>query len=152
MGYHTDFMGEISISPALTKEQANYVNAFSFSRRMKRDVSKLQHYQGKHGLNGEYGKEGEFFTGPEDESVIDYNRPPDTQPGLWCQWVVTDDGSILTWDEEEKFYEYIKWMEYIIENFFVPWGVVLNGTIEWRGEDWSDAGSIHVTDNKVTLG
>ena len=41
----------------------------------------------------------------------------DGTPGYWCQWVPTDDGDALVWDEDEKFYNAEEWMKYIIDNF-----------------------------------
>lgn len=73
-----------------------------------------------------------------------------SQPGLWCGWTVSDDGTKLEWDGGEKFYYYTEWLKYLIDNFFAKWGANLNGTIKWRGEDFDDTGSIIVTDNKVT--
>lgn len=51
MGYYTEFKGSISIVPALTSEQKDYINLLFKTRRMKRDPSLLQTiYGGKHGL------------------------------------------------------------------------------------------------------
>lgn len=72
------------------------------------------------------------------------------QPGLWCQWVLTNNGSRLEWDGGEKFYSYVEWLQYLITNFFQPWGIELNGEIGWRGEDRSDIGTIAVQRNLVT--
>lgn len=158
MGYTTDFEGDFSITPALNKEQMDYINTFSATRRMKRDVQKLQEtHKGEHGLNGDYGVEGEYFAFDDgdsgqkrEESILEYNYPPDSQPGLWCQWIVSEDGTTLEWDGGEKFYEYVAWLEYLIEHFFNKWDVKLNGTVKWRGEDFEDMGIIVIADNKVT--
>lgn len=162
MGYSTDFYGAFSVTPDLTDEQVNYINDFSNTRRMKRDVNVLMEmHDGKYGYPGKtgtaeeiYGKEGEFFVRDDgfcgqnrDESILDYNVPPSTQPGLWCQWVIN--GNELEWDGGEKFYNYVEWLEYLIENFFKPWGITINGEVEWSGESRSDIGKIVVTDNKV---
>lgn len=126
-----------------------------------------------------YGIEGEFFVGgtgyggqDNDASVIDSNQPPGQkpyavgfkgvkkhpnkgkkQPSLWCQWIVEGegDGMTLLWDGGEKFYNYIEWLEYLIDRFFNPWGVILNGEIEWVGEDSGDRGKIVVKDNVVEV-
>lgn len=86
------------------------------------------------------------------------------QPGLWCHWTPGDsDGNplaedrcaipaeayTLVWDEGEKFYEYVAWLEYLIKHFIEPWGYVLNGEMEWQGEERDDRGLIRVTDNEV---
>ena len=195
MGYTTEFTGSFKLSRKLTKEEADYITAFSYSRRMKRDVKKLmEKYKGKGGLPqvhiiGDdvaglisqikdlgyhvtvkpdgidrrtpeeiYGVDGEFFVGSasrmgedNDGTVIDHNRPPSTQPGLWAQWIVGDEDDIIEWDGGEKFYYYDKWLKYYIENFFKPWGIVMNGEVEWDGEDRGDIGKLVVTDNVLEV-
>jgi hypothetical protein len=74
------------------------------------------------------------------------------QPGLWCQWVPNNDGTAIVWDEGEKFYEYVAWIEYIVEHFISRWGYVLNGEVNWTGEDSDDRGIIKITDNEVKIG
>lgn len=74
------------------------------------------------------------------------------QPGLWCQWVPNEDGTAIVWDEGEKFYEYVAWIEYLINHFLAPWGYKLNGEVRWVGEDSSDRGIILVVDNVVKVG
>ncbi len=115
-----------------------------------------------------YGVDGEFFANEDgyrgqisDDSIIDYNTPPGHvsytkkgkkgigQPGLWCGWTV--DSDTLFWDGGEKFYYYIEWLEYMINKFFIPWGITLNGEIEWVGEESSDFGKIVVTNNEVKV-
>jgi hypothetical protein len=84
-----------------------------------------------------------------DASVLDYNKAPLHQPGLWCQWVVNETGTELLWDEGEKFYCYVEWLEYLISHFFEKWGVKLNGEISWQGDESDDRGTIFVKDNVV---
>jgi hypothetical protein len=158
MGYTTDFSGEFKLDKPLTDEQAIYVNKFADTRRMKRDVEKLKElFKGEHGLNGNYGTEGEFFVGgagfagqDSDDSITDYNHAPRTQPGLWCQWNVENNDTIV-WDGSEKFYNYIEWIQYYIDNFFAVWGYKLSGEVVWYGEDDSDVGKIVITDNVVNV-
>jgi hypothetical protein len=130
-----------------------------------------------YGIDGEYFiNDTDWRDIDKDKSIIDYNCPPgqigfdeqkelgwDTRwkenqrlikegkcsPGLWCQWVVTDDGTELEWDGGEKFYNYVEWLKYLINHFFNRWGVKLNGEIEWEGEDSDDRGMIVVKDNVV---
>lgn len=170
MGYSTDFSGGLSLSRPATAIELDYINKFSETRRMKRDVNKLMElYQGKHGHptpksdNPEdiYGADGAYFNNPDDDKtgVIDYNTPPGQsdfrgqnkkgQPGLWCQWEITPDGTEFGWNGAEKFYNYVEWLKYLINNFFEPWGIKLNGEIFWEGEDHDDQGKIIVTDNVV---
>ena len=144
MGYTTDFRGSFEITPKLSNEDRIFLTKLAQTRRMQRK------------LDSKYGVEGEFFVDgagdfgqDEDKSITDYNRPPRTQPSLWLQWIPNEDGSELEWDGNEKFYSYIEWLQYLITNIFKPKGYKLNGTVEWRGEDWDDTGSIVVKDNKI---
>ena len=145
MGYTTYFNGEIQIEPPLNDEEISYLNKFSASRRMKRD-------------------QGPYYTGDDKSGVENYNKPPECQPGLWCQWVPCRDGEVLVWDEGEKFYNAAEWMAYIIQHFLEPDAVakqanpaafaefvphVLNGKIEAVGEDPDDRWQLEVIDNAV---
>ncbi len=177
MGYTTDFEGSLQIKNPLTRKQTEYINRLASTRRMKRDVNKLMElYKGMHGNPYAkdkkdpaevYGHEGEFFARDDgqsgqdrDDSIIDYNCAPGQkgflqgkvekgQPGLWCQWEISEDGTELSWDGGEKFYNYTAWLEYLIEKFFKPWGRVLCGEIYWYGEDRDDMGIIKVRGNEV---
>lgn len=72
-------------------------------------------------------------------------------PGIWCQWIPSEDGWFVEWDKNEKFYDYIPWLEWLIRNFFKSEGYILNGEIEWEGEDQGDVGKIIVKDNLVKI-
>lgn len=162
MGYTTDFYGSVSFNKPITDELRDYINKFSETRRMKRDVEKIKENfpdWKKNCFNGNLGVDGEYFVGgesfvfmgrDEDKSIVDYNRAPSTQPGLWCQWIIDENGD-LVWDEGEKFYNYEEWLVYLINNFFAPSGYICNGNIEFQGEDMEDFGTIHVENNVVTL-
>lgn len=191
MGYETRFKGNILFNKRLLPEQIEYINKFSDSRRVIRDVDKLMElYDGKKGLVGTskskntpleiYGQDGGYFvdgcSSNNDQTTIDFNTPPgqkgfhimdyndsqkkidagECQPGLWCQWIIKTNNEgdepfeELVWDGNEKFSEYTDWMKYLIEHFFKPWNLVLNGEIKWKGEEFDDEGTIVVTDNIVT--
>lgn len=126
-----------------------------------------------------YGFFGEYFAKDDgdmgqskDDSIIDYNsasgelgwsdisdkqrleliaerKKRKLQPGLWCQWII--EYNELLWDGGEKFYNYTEWLEYLIQEFFEPWGVKLNGEIYWYGEESDNLGKIIVTDNVVEI-
>jgi hypothetical protein len=165
MGYTTEFEGSFTISPTIKPEHAVYLNRFAETRRMQRDSSILQSEEFPDpiresiglpiGIDGEYFVGGGGLVGQErDRSIVDYNKPPRTQPELWCQWIVTKTQGgtdVLVWDGGEKFYAYIEWLEYLIEHFFKPWGYTLNGSVEWQGEGVNDFGEIFVTDNVVRI-
>ena len=153
MGYTTDFDGEVGISPPLSEKEIKYINMFSDTRRMDRE-------------NGPYYVGGGGMCGQDhEEDIIDYNRPDDSQPGLWCQWVVNEEGDTLSWDGGEKFYYATEWMRYIVDHFlganplaklnnpehfdFLQ-GHTLDGDIYADGEENGDVWKIEVRDNIVT--
>lgn len=160
MGYHTEFEGALSIEPSLKSEHIQYLQKFSETRRMKRNESKAKLLDDIiRGITDlPVGRYGEYFVGGggwagqgDDDSVLDYNSPPPSQPGLWCSWTVNDDGTFLEWDGKEKFYDYVDWLQYIISHFMKRWGYTLNGKIDYRGEDFYDNGTISVEDNVITV-
>jgi hypothetical protein len=130
-----------------------------------------------YGRQGEYFAKDDGNSGQsKDASIIDFNTSPgqlgygedydgvdrwtemqrrlknnECQPGLWCQWIVTENGEQLEWDGGEKFYEYVEWLNYLIAHFFSKWNVMLNGEISWEGENKNDTGKIIVIDNVVTI-
>jgi len=155
MGYTTDFHGHIKVTPPMSAAEVKYINAFADSRRMDREA-------------GPYfvGGTGEFGQG-HDPDVRDHNRPDESQPSLWCQWVASEDGEYIEWDGSEKFYESPAWMEYILDHFLCEnpiaknanskWlsehlqGHTCNGVIEAQGEEPDDQWTLVVQNNKVTV-
>jgi len=150
MGYTTTFDGSVSIVPPLNEKEIEYINKFSDTRRMHRT-------KGPYYVGGE-----DTFGQDQEDDVIDYNKPADGQPELWCQWI-TEDGTTIIWDSCEKFYSSTEWMQYLIDNFigenplaklntkdfdFLQ-GHVLNGTIYAQGEESDDVWKLVVTDNVV---
>ena len=160
MGYTTEFLGRLEFSRPLSKQMTNYINDFSTIRHMKRDNEKIKEVYPnwkERCFFGYLGDEGEFFISntkslgqDKDDSVLDYNEPSLKQPGLWCQWIVSEDGKYLMWDRGEKFYNYIEWLEYIIENFVKTQDKLkVNGYLVYMGEDVHDIGIIEVKNNMM---
>ena len=142
MGYSTIFSGNFFLNKPLDDVTYNFLKKLSETRRMARRV------------DAKYGVEGEFYVdgngdGFRDATVININRQPKTQPGLWCHWVPTEDRLHIEWNGAEKFYNYIEWMEYLISKVLAPRGYVVNGDVKWRGEEFDDTGVIEVHDNIV---
>ena len=143
MGYTTEFRGQFNLNKELDDDTFNLLTGLAGTRRMARDIEGF-------GEEGEFFIDGKGFMGQDkDETVIDQNRPPKTQPSLWLQWVPTDDRMGIEWDCGEKFYHYVEWIEYLIEKILAPRGYVLNGDVEWCGEEWDDTGTISIVDNVV---
>jgi hypothetical protein len=158
MGYTTYFDGEFEITPPLHEKHSEYLTKFSETRRVKRDPKICANMKDDLriavgldvGVEGDYFVGGGGFAGQErDESVVEYNYPPNGQPGLWCQWIPNEDGTALGWDQGEKFYQYTEWLKYLIDTFFIPWGYTLNGKVSYQGEESDDQGVIHCKDNMV---
>lgn len=152
MGYTTYFTGKINIEPALNAEEIAYLSKFAATRRMSR--IKGPYYVDNGGMCGQ----------DHEDDILNYNQPPSGQPGLWCQWIPTEDGTSLVWDEGEKFYDSAEWMKYLIEHFLKPdpiarsfeparfaflQGHRLNGVIEAQGEESDDRWDLVVKDNKA---
>lgn len=160
MGYTTEFEGRFEFNKPVDTELRSYVNNFKNTRHMKRNnkvIKEIYPDWEKKCLNGELGENGEFFvsfdgiSSMHDKSIINYNCPPSTQPGLWCQWEITKNGKYLQWDGTEKFYKYVEWLSYMINNFFKPNGYILNGAVNYQGEYLDDFGVIRVIDNVISL-
>lgn len=159
MGYTTDFEGSFKITPTLKEEHKLYLITFCETRRMQRDSKTCETFKDpiRLAVGLPIGVEGEFtvFGGgsygqDDDKSISNHNKPPETQPGLWCKWVPNEDGSYLEWNGAEKFYSYLEWLEYLKVNFFEPWGYTLSGTATWVGEEYNDKGIITINDNIIT--
>ena len=96
-----------------------------------------------------------------DQGILDFDTPPDGQPGLWCLWIPTNDGAAIEWNGGEKFYKAVHWMQYLIDHFigsaphakkmlrFLQ-GHTLNGEIDACGEDPDDRWKLIVVDNRVS--
>lgn len=164
MGYSTDFVGVFRLDRELDAETKALLEGLNRTRRVKRCVGQLakMHNITLEEAQEKWGVEGEFYYNPsdfedfgqtEDSSIIDNNKPPSTQPGLWCQWVYNQNGgmNVIEWDGGEKFYDYIEWIEYLISKILQPRGYVLNGSVEWQGEDRDDQGRILIEENQVRI-
>ena len=158
MGYHTDLVGEFTLDKPLSKEHREYLKQFAETRRMKRDsiLTDKRPDPIRKAAGLAVGIQGGFFVGEggmagqdSGKDILDYNHPPVGQPGLWCQWEPTEDGTAIVWNSGEKFYRYTEWLIYLIEHFIKPWGYSLTGRVDWQGEDSDDIGVIWVRKNVV---
>ncbi len=159
MGYTTYFDGSFNLDKELLPEHKAYLNKFAETRRMARDPEIAENMDDPIRIAAglPIGENGMYFTGGvgdygqgNDPSILNYNLPS-KMPGLWCQWIPTEDGDALEWDEGEKFYNSVEWIEFIIKHFLTPWGYIVKGEVTWKGEDQDDLGKILVEDSKVTV-
>jgi hypothetical protein len=124
---------------------------------MRRDPEKLERME--FGKAEQFGVEGEFFYNESDfrnwgqtrdDSVLDKNAPPATQPSLWCQWEPTEDRMKIRWDSGEKFYFPEAWMEYLITRILEPRGYTVMGTVTAEAEEFNERWTIQVANNRVS--
>lgn len=137
MGYSTDFRGSFKLDKPLDEKTKDLLDKLANTRRLARDVGP------------EFGVDGEFCMDETAPLKYDHNTPPKTQPGLWCQWVYDEEENEIRWDGNEKFYNYVAWIIYIVMSILEPRDYVLNGKVEWRGEEWDDRGTITINNNQV---
>ncbi len=170
MGYTTRFNGEFEFDNPPAAELVDYINRFSRTRHVQRDVEEIMRVFSDwkdRCWKDELGDGGEYFTQDCSDmydrythaydidtykrrnAIVDDNYPPRSQPSLWCCWEINDKGKLI-WDKTEKFYEYVKWLEYLISNFFEPEGLKLSGICTYVGEEAFDCGYILVENNRVT--
>lgn len=170
MGYDTRFSGRFLVRPhPLSEAQGDYLEAFSKSRRITYDGQRLANLEGYEDRKlreaagiVSVGERGDYYVGPlipgawpemnvapgqlvwkeTGLQLMPYSVPSRRQPGLWCQWIPTEDRTAIVFDEGEKFYRYVEWLEYLVKQFLTPWGYGLEGDVYWRGEAYSDVGLI----------
>jgi hypothetical protein len=161
VSYDMEFRGEFGVEPPLRPEHLAYLRAFNGSRRLKRDpvVAASLDDPVRVAAGLPIGAEGEYFVGHAgnwgkesvEGAIVPY-APPASQPGGICCWVPNDDGTALLWDGQRKFMDWEPWLCYLIDHFLRPWGYVVSGRVEWRGEEWLDVGVLRVRDNEVSVG
>lgn len=162
MGYTTDFWGSVSIDKPVDEDTFNLVTGICRTRRMKRDPQKLAKRlkMTKKEVLEKYGAECQFYFEEKDfenagqaqrPEIVEFNRPPCDQPSLWCQWQLMEDRQTIEWDGGEKFYNYVEWMEYLVDKILEPQGYIVNGEINWQGEDSNDKGKLVVVNNEVEV-
>lgn len=161
MGYSTYFSGSFTINKKVDDETYALLEGLNRTRRMKRDPAKLAKRlkMKKKEVIEKYGDECQLYI-PEGSSyesqkdtddVVNGNEPPKGQPGLWCGWQIQEDRKTICHDGGEKFYDYIEWIEYLINVVLKPRGYVVNDEVTWQGEESDDMGAIEVINNTVRV-
>ena len=151
MGYTTQFEGRFDLDRTLEKHHAAYLTQFAEIRHMGRNPAQMATMPDplRIAVDLPLGSESEYYTGGDTIRIPDMNKPPTTCPGLWLNWIPTEDGNGIEWNEAEKFYEYSKWLEFLIDNFLTRWGYRVSGTVIYQGEEPDDNGTLTVEENKV---
>lgn len=174
MGYSIDYIGKFNLNKPLTEEHSKFLFDFSYTRHFHRAWSPEE----KGGIywtdpDGKFDpswmdltyKEIVINSSPSDQrerkayelskwGCLDYNKVNPGMPSFYCQWIPTEDNMGITWDKGEKFYKAKEWLELMIENFFKPWGYILNGVVEIKNgtnEYPFDFGYLIVENNKIFI-
>jgi len=155
MGYSTDLIGHIEISPPLNLQEQDYLGVFAASRR--------------------YRRRGGPYAVPDSLHVDDDRPPADLvahgtpalgQPGFWCQWVSSCGGRCITHSGGDQFHAPTEWLRYVIDHFLRPdaqaaaaerdefgaftFDHVCNGIVAACRRDTAKLFLIRVSDNTVT--
>jgi hypothetical protein len=154
MGYTTDFVGHIDIAPRLNDAEIAYLGAFGHMRHFDRGGSP-------------YDVPGNPLA-PDREGVpVDqYNSPGVGKPQLYCQWAVCSSGCCLAFDGNEKFYQPVEWLRYLIHHLLKPGAAAarsghplleeftfdhrLDGMVVGCRRDTRELYAINVRNNRVT--
>jgi hypothetical protein len=153
MGHTTDFIGHIDIEPALNDDEIAYLTAFARSRRCDRP-------------GGPYAVPGNPYANDEGLTTEQANHVPGGQPGYWCRWEPCWDGCCLAFNGNEKFYQPVEWLRYLIQHFLKPaahaaeageqwfsgfsFDHVLGGMVVGCRRDNKELFAINVSRNRVT--
>jgi hypothetical protein len=90
----------------------------------------------------------------EAKFILEANEEPSIIPGdhpkSYMQWVPTASLDAIVYDGNEKFYDYDKWMTWIVGHLF-QLGIEANGDIIWQGESVGDTGTLSVKDSVLTV-
>jgi hypothetical protein len=90
----------------------------------------------------------------EAKVILEANQDPDTinepHPKSYMQWVPTHSLDEIVYDGNEKFYEYDKWLVWLLAHLDAL-GVTASGEIFWQGESVGDAGTLSVKDGVLTV-
>jgi hypothetical protein len=92
----------------------------------------------------------------EAKTILEWNDDPesldfgDTPPiGSYMQWVPSETLDSIGWDGNEKFYNYVEWLQFVCD-WLSRLGIAATGELTWSGESAEDTCVIRVVDNKVT--
>lgn len=124
MGYDVYYTGEICVSPPLTEADAAIVTAV---------------------LNGRELDAAAVF------QSIELACPKPDLP--WCTGLLTvsEDRSKLLPEEDDSRHGLVVWLRVVRDHFLDPSGYVLDGSIDFEGEDTEDHGTIFVKDSVIEV-
>jgi hypothetical protein len=144
MGYQTDFVGYLQVSPPLNEHERHLINRIS----------------------------GSIFLGPRDGGLRVADEFDEAARALaagmprgWSNWTACPEGCCLSYDGGDKANHMIPWLKYLMTTFLVPGAAaegraglsrlscdhVLNGMVVGSRRDNRELYSITVRDNDVQV-
>ncbi|KAI9244948.1 hypothetical protein BDA99DRAFT_577012 [Phascolomyces articulosus] len=161
MGYQTDFEGAIKITPTLPTEVIDTINSLAEYRNNTDGDGDASSFDGTiHHLQGEsdtHNKEDHMNNDsflPLSKISLRLGRVSQV-PSFWCDWHLVnrqkqqdefnkrkEEETVLVWNNAEKFYEYMYWLQYMID-FVTLYAIEqhgiqierFDGSITWKGEE-----------------
>lgn len=74
--------------------------------------------------------------------------PGETPDRRFNPWLLSEDG--LAFEvRTDKPGDWKAWLQYLIDAWLTPWGYTLSGSVEWKGEERGDAGTITIDGGRV---
>ncbi len=155
MSYNLNFTGKFKLSKPLEKEQIEYIQAFSKTKKVLRDSDLCSKVYDPLRLSVKLpiGQDGDFCvfglndshkSYESDLTVVNSERPSLNHPSSWCSWTCSDDGKyIIIVQDYKNVYMFFQWLIYILNNilkFFDNRYII--GTVSYRGSDRLDSGKI----------
>lgn len=120
----------LKIDPPLLAQHTMYLQAFHDAKHIKREEEdQPDPIRVRAGLP--FGEEGEYCLAPTPITHKD-KAVPSTQPSIWCNWTVSDDGKYLSWDNSlvASTNHGLEWLNYLLKNFFKRWDNDVSGTVK----------------------
>lgn len=108
MPFNAHYAGQLRIEPPLNETEQKALSAFLGSRRVKTVAGPLD------------ARESLSMGHPD---VIDWNSPPQDQPGLYTGLRIANGGEVLEWDGNEKPGYLTDWVRYVINYLLRPYAV-----------------------------
>lgn len=92
------------------------------------------------------GEAKEFLDANEDPDCIE----PKCGIDSYMQWVPSESLDAIVYDGNEKFYDYDKWLQWVLDRL-TKMGIYADGSIVWSGESEGDIGVLKVQGNVLTV-
>lgn len=144
MGYQTDYVGYLHISPPLNEREIELINRVSGSIFLDRETTGLR------------------VAEELDEAIRAHGDVP---PRGWSNWSACPQGCCLTYNGGDKANHMVPWLKYLMSNFLVPGATahrksgleeltcdhLLNGMVVGSRRDNRELYSITARDNEVEI-